>query len=96
MRNHQLHSLAVRVLRIVYVWSERQYRREVLREALWRVDREMKVKRSRVGGVRRAAGPRGDRSTAARLRRDGPGGGGSGRPGTMVFPLDGVARRAMG
>ena len=45
MKNYYLQSLAVRVLRAVSEWSRRHYRRELLREALWRIGREMAASR---------------------------------------------------
>jgi hypothetical protein len=53
-------SLAVVVLRAVYEWSKRHYQREVLREALWRISREMAAARPE-----RPASPRSE--LAARL-----------------------------
>jgi hypothetical protein len=50
MRIHRLQSLAVKVLRAVHSWSGRQYRRELLREALWRISREMTAERGRANG----------------------------------------------
>ena len=35
----------MKVLRAVYLWSERRYRREQLREALWRIHEEMETSR---------------------------------------------------
>jgi Arc/MetJ family transcription regulator len=46
-----MQSFGVMVLRAVYVWSERHYRREALRQALWRISREMAAGRA----ARRAA-----------------------------------------
>jgi hypothetical protein len=45
VRNRHLQSLAVRVLGAVYVWSGRLYRRERLRQELWRIGRELAAER---------------------------------------------------
>jgi len=47
MSIHPLQSLAVKVLRAVSGWSGRQYRRELFREALWRIGREREEERRR-------------------------------------------------
>jgi hypothetical protein len=49
MKSYRLRSLEVRVLGALHTWSGRRYRRELLREALWRISREMAAKREGLG-----------------------------------------------
>ena len=73
MRSRQLQSLAVKVLRAVYGWSERHYRRELFRQALWEVSREIAARRRLKdrGGDAKTRGCQGAQGTARRRSRFG-------------------------